>query len=455
MSKSINFVNPGFYFKRRRERINWRLLGSLDVDRIQRELDLSALQDAIDNVTFCDIESEDLRYTDPNFVKLFQLSQLIIEYLLYCQNLLQDTEKVSSKRLKELECEVEALKDQSEKQLLEIYTTKKENKSMKKTLYAYQMMSRYSGIPLSPTPPPFPLAPSNLPAFPPSVQTTNSHHRCPYCPKVFQNTPFLKAHVDRRHPEQPSRPSQNTTDDSLDYSSHLQTSSSNIQDPCLASPLKAPPTTTGSSISHEELEDEIKLRIQQQEKQQQLIERLQSTMLELEVKLSETEDQLKSDMENRLKSELDRRQRELDTTLESERASMQASLDALKNQLKTKIDHERALLETEKNTLESIRQSLLHPPPSQLGALEDDSPPPNQEELLHQFEESQARTVNAIQAFVADEIHQIRDLIHKEMEKKETQAETQFKSIQSAHFPEPSPAQGRIKKKKEYIKKRS
>ena len=59
----------------------------------------------MENITFCDVESEgvclapertffntcltelltDMRYVDPNFLKVFQLAQLIIEYLLHSQ----------------------------------------------------------------------------------------------------------------------------------------------------------------------------------------------------------------------------------------------------------------------------------------------------------------------------------------------------------------------------------
>ncbi|KAH6580442.1 hypothetical protein BASA50_001727 [Batrachochytrium salamandrivorans] len=80
----------GFYFKRRRERLNWNLLNEVDLDLILEEIDINALQNIIENITFCDIEAEDLRYIDPSFVKLFQLSQLITEFLLHSQDYLAD-----------------------------------------------------------------------------------------------------------------------------------------------------------------------------------------------------------------------------------------------------------------------------------------------------------------------------------------------------------------------------
>ncbi len=79
-------------------------LASLDVDRVAKDLDFTALQDNIDHITFCNIEAEvvrlssitsriglnfkekiflkDTRLMDPNFIKLFKLGQLSIEYLL-------------------------------------------------------------------------------------------------------------------------------------------------------------------------------------------------------------------------------------------------------------------------------------------------------------------------------------------------------------------------------------
>lgn len=54
-----------------------------DIDHIAGTLDYQTLQDNIHNVAFCNIEAElDLRSTDPNFIKLYKLAQLTIEYLL-------------------------------------------------------------------------------------------------------------------------------------------------------------------------------------------------------------------------------------------------------------------------------------------------------------------------------------------------------------------------------------
>jgi hypothetical protein len=99
----------------------------------------------LENITFCDIYLEDLRYTDPNIVKLFTISQLCIEYLLYSQDALAE-------RKAELESEAKTLKDAAEKlnkdktKLTdEIAGVKKENRALRKTVYAYQLMTKMPG----------------------------------------------------------------------------------------------------------------------------------------------------------------------------------------------------------------------------------------------------------------------------------------------------------------------
>lgn len=78
-----------FYFKPRRETLNWRVLLQLDVEKIMDQVDIDTLESVTKNVTFSRIDYNDLRYfNETNFVQVFRISQLIIEYLLYVQNYL-------------------------------------------------------------------------------------------------------------------------------------------------------------------------------------------------------------------------------------------------------------------------------------------------------------------------------------------------------------------------------
>lgn len=57
-----------------------------------RDLDLDTLEKVVGIVAHGDIEAEDLTHlTELNFVKIFRLAQLVVEYLLYVQDYLQST----------------------------------------------------------------------------------------------------------------------------------------------------------------------------------------------------------------------------------------------------------------------------------------------------------------------------------------------------------------------------
>ncbi len=57
--------------------VDWRTLAATDLGRISRETDVAALQENLSNVTFCDVDQENFVNLDPNFLKLFKLSQLV------------------------------------------------------------------------------------------------------------------------------------------------------------------------------------------------------------------------------------------------------------------------------------------------------------------------------------------------------------------------------------------
>ncbi|XP_077987588.1 uncharacterized protein LOC144442190 isoform X1 [Glandiceps talaboti] len=166
---------PGFSFRKRFERVDWRKMASVDVDRVSRDLDFTILQDNIMNLTFCNIEQEiDTRTIDPNFIKLFKLAQLTIEYLLHSQDYLANTISVLEDKLHNAMQEHENTKQILHKQGEEMKTIKKENRKRKKMLEAQQSLIQAGA---------------------------NNYHKCQYCQKAFINASFLQAHMQRRHPE--------------------------------------------------------------------------------------------------------------------------------------------------------------------------------------------------------------------------------------------------------------
>lgn len=86
------YTLPAFKFQPRRESIDWRRISAVDVDRVARELDVATLQENIAGVTFCNLDQEVCNHcrqpVDPVLLKVLRLAQLIIEYLLHCQDCL-------------------------------------------------------------------------------------------------------------------------------------------------------------------------------------------------------------------------------------------------------------------------------------------------------------------------------------------------------------------------------
>ncbi len=76
----------GFFFRQRRGHMNLRKLEQIDMHRLIREVDVDLLQQYIEDLTFCKFGEQDLQfYSDKQVIKLFNLAQLTIEYLLYSQ----------------------------------------------------------------------------------------------------------------------------------------------------------------------------------------------------------------------------------------------------------------------------------------------------------------------------------------------------------------------------------
>lgn len=95
------------------------ILGNIDIDRIIRERDFHSIDDNISNVIDYCLESEyDVKILDPNFVKLFCLAQLAVEYLLYCKQYLDHSVMILKEELRskieenvKLKKEIAALED--------------------------------------------------------------------------------------------------------------------------------------------------------------------------------------------------------------------------------------------------------------------------------------------------------------------------------------------------------
>jgi len=93
------YGSSGFYFQQRRGRLDLRSLAQIDLEKVVRDVDIDVLQMSLENICFCNLREEDLRFiTDQHVVKIFRAAQLVIEYLLYAQEQLADNCNVLSNK---------------------------------------------------------------------------------------------------------------------------------------------------------------------------------------------------------------------------------------------------------------------------------------------------------------------------------------------------------------------
>ena len=88
-----------FFFQQRRGRLDLRAVSQVDLERVIRDVDVDVLQAFLENITFSNLREEDLRFlTDQLVIKLFRISQMTIEYLLYAQeNLTENLQGLAAK----------------------------------------------------------------------------------------------------------------------------------------------------------------------------------------------------------------------------------------------------------------------------------------------------------------------------------------------------------------------
>lgn len=77
-------------------------LDSFDIDRVIKERDINTVEQYIPLVVHYILEDDQAEILDNNFVKIFKISQLAIEYLLFCKKYLDNTVVLLKKEMARL-----------------------------------------------------------------------------------------------------------------------------------------------------------------------------------------------------------------------------------------------------------------------------------------------------------------------------------------------------------------
>ena len=214
VSPSGEVGGDAFRFQERHGRLDMRAIARLDLDAVVASGDVGALQAHLANLTFGRISREDLEaYTDDNVVKLFQLSQLTIEYMMDVQsrlhahcNALEDQCKVCppppvlvrARALCVLEVQqcvrapVQRLAVETDECAARTHEARSELDSLrhalrqkKKVIRAYEALLLQSA--------------AHTAAGEPGGGARVASFPCAECPKVFGSGEYLGAHVARAH----------------------------------------------------------------------------------------------------------------------------------------------------------------------------------------------------------------------------------------------------------------
>ncbi|XP_053455261.1 cilium assembly protein DZIP1L isoform X2 [Nycticebus coucang] len=172
------YTFPIFKFQpRHHESMDWRRISALDVDRVVRELDVATLQENITGVTFCNLDREVCsrcgQPVDPALLKVLRLAQLIIEYLLHCQECLSASVAQLEARLQASLGQQQRGQQELGRQADELKGVREESRRRRKMISTLQQLLMQTGA--------------------------HSYHMCHLCDKTFMNATFLRGHIQRRH----------------------------------------------------------------------------------------------------------------------------------------------------------------------------------------------------------------------------------------------------------------
>ncbi|XP_077451924.1 cilium assembly protein DZIP1 isoform X2 [Stigmatopora argus] len=168
-----------FRFRQRRECVDWRRIHAVDIDQVISQLDVDVLQEHISTVTFCSLDGERCQRcqspVDRALIKILQLAQLTVEWLLHCQECLALNLQGAEQRLASANLQHEQLLAQLKEQDESMMVMTAELKNRRKIIRKQQSL------------------------FAPHI--TNSQ-KCGFCNKKFLTTSFLQGHMQRRHPDE-------------------------------------------------------------------------------------------------------------------------------------------------------------------------------------------------------------------------------------------------------------
>ncbi|KAF1330963.1 Zinc finger, c2h2, partial [Globisporangium splendens] len=130
-----------FSFRQRAGKLDMRAIARLDLEKIVANTDIDVIQRHLENLAFADVTLEDVQhYSDAYFLKLFQIAQLTLEYLLNVQDSLVTHSEDMETQCEQLLEECQQLETDNDKCEAEIAALKKDIRQKQRTLATFEVM---------------------------------------------------------------------------------------------------------------------------------------------------------------------------------------------------------------------------------------------------------------------------------------------------------------------------
>ncbi|KAG5483300.1 hypothetical protein LSCM1_04842 [Leishmania martiniquensis] len=271
-----------FEFVQGNERLDWRVLVSIDVERLLKSTNVETLQRIVENIAFSRVTRDEASLFSPDHVlHLFQLCQLVIQYLVYSQDILAKINNKLNDRLEGQQATIQEQEGALQRLSDETSLLKKQVKTQRRTLLAYEynaqaalahgLASRGAAAAAAGTPAPL--------------------YVCPYCAEEYHKAESMQSHLRKRHmmaaapasfrtggaATPPPRPT--FSDGGAPY--HERPASP--MPPATGAPTAVPPAATAPTATAEDTMtlQQLRHRVDQLEKDREAMERQQRENLML------------------------------------------------------------------------------------------------------------------------------------------------------------------------------
>ncbi|ETP31228.1 hypothetical protein F442_19882 [Phytophthora nicotianae P10297] len=141
LQRQVWLPTRNFAFRQRAGKLDTRAIARLDLEKIAATTDIETIQRHLENLAFSDVTLDDVQhYSDAYFLKLFQIAQLTLEYLMHVQDSLVDHSEGLEKQCEQLVTECQQLETENGQHEAEIASLKREIRQKQRTMATLELM---------------------------------------------------------------------------------------------------------------------------------------------------------------------------------------------------------------------------------------------------------------------------------------------------------------------------